>query len=299
MAWTKMSPATPGRAGLQTPEQDARREPTRADEMRPITELDRRACREAVGIAFDIDDTVTRGGRLELEAFQALHGLAKAGLRLVAVTGRPLGWMDVVALHWPIDAAVGENGAGWLWRDAGLLREGYFDPEEKRMEYGALFELVRRRVKDELPHVREAIDQRARRCDLAFDVGETVRLSEGDIDILVGIIEGSGARCAVSSVHAHVIPGDWDKARGIVRAVADSLGVDVETERSRWIYIGDSANDAAAFEWFPVSVGVANVRDHLPRLATPPRYITEADRGRGFAELADRVLGARDEADAE
>lgn len=259
--------------------------------MRPLAGLDSESCRALVGVAFDIDDTVTRDGRLELPAFQAMHELAASGLHLIAVTGRPLGWVDVVANHWPVDAAVGENGAGWVWRDGELPREGYFEPEEQRRAYPELLERVRRRVARELPHVRPAIDQRARRCDLAFDVGETVRLPVAEIEALVGLIEAEGARSAVSSVHAHAIPGDWDKARGIECAVRSALDLDVDEER--WLFIGDSSNDAAAFEYFPLSVGVSNVRDYVARLSAPPSFITGADRGRGFAEMAEHVLRAR------
>ena len=266
--------------------------------MRPLAELDHDTCRALLGIAFDIDDTVTRGGRLELPAFQAMHDLAAAGLHLIAVTGRPLGWVDVVAHHWPVAVAVGENGAGWVWREDSIPREGYFEPDEIRAGYTELFERVRRRVAREMPNVRPTIDQRARRCDLAFDVGETMQLSPEEIERLVGIIESEGARSAVSSVHAHAQPGDWDKARGIERAARDALGLEVAQQRDRWLFIGDSGNDAAAFAYFPVSVGVSNVRRYLTRLPTPPRFVTDADRGRGFAEIARHVLRARRDADA-
>ncbi|HSG80980.1 MAG TPA: HAD-IIB family hydrolase, partial [Gemmatimonadota bacterium] len=256
--------------------------------MIPLERMDAAACRSLAGVAFDIDDTVTRGGRLEAAAFGAMYELAESGLRLVAVTGRPLGWIDVVVHHWPVDVGVGENGAGWVWRDGAATREGYFESEARRRTYPELFDRVRRHVASELPHVRTAGDQRARRCDLAFDVGETVKLPSAEIDVLVGIIESEGARSAVSSVHAHAIPGDWDKARGLQRAVRETLGQ--ELDRDRWLFVGDSSNDAAAFEYFPLSVGVSNVRDHLSRLPTPPRYVTAADRGQGFAELARHVL---------
>lgn len=261
--------------------------------MRSLTDVSAQACRALVGVAFDIDDTVTRGGRLEPAAFRAMHGLAESGLRLVAVTGRPLGWVDVIAQHWPVDAAVGENGAGWVWMDGRIPREGYYDLEERRSEYAELFERVRDRVARELPHVKTSLDQRARRCDLAFDVGETVQLSRADVEALVGIIEAEGARSAVSSVHAHVVPGDWDKARGIKRAVLDALGADIESEKDRWLFIGDSPNDAEAFQYFPISIGVSNVREFLSRLSTPPKFVTREDRGAGFAEMARYVTAAR------
>jgi hydroxymethylpyrimidine pyrophosphatase-like HAD family hydrolase len=144
-----------------------------------------------------------------------------------------------------------------------------------------------------MPHVQATNDHRHRRCDLAFDVGELVSLPRTDIDALVTLIEGLGATSSVSTVHAHAVPGPWDKAEGVARALRDALGIDISTELERWVFVGDSGNDAAAFERFPKSVGVANVREHLDRLPVPPRYVTDADRGRGFAEIASHLVGAR------
>ena len=261
--------------------------------MRPLDQLDTEACRALRGVAFDIDDTVTRGGRLELAAFKAMHELAESGLRLIAVTGRPLGWIDVIVHHWPVEVGIGENGAGWVWREDSVTREGYFEAADKREKYPELFQRIRRRVAEELPHVKTSTDQRARRCDLAFDVGETVQLRESEIARLVEIIESEGARSAVSSVHAHAIPGDWNKARGIRRAMDEAMGIELDSDRSRWLFIGDSRNDASAFDYFPVSVGVSNVQAYAPRLPAPPRFITRADRGEGFAEMAAHVTAAR------
>jgi HAD superfamily hydrolase (TIGR01484 family) len=254
--------------------------------VRPLHEMPVQTARELLGVAFDIDDTVTRDGRLEVAAFRAMHELAGAGLHLVAATGRPIGWIEVVVHHWPISVGVGENGAGWIWRDG----NGY---HELRNSYGDLFDRVRKRVMSELPHVKVSNDNWARRCDQAFDVGETIKLSRGDIARLLRAIEAEGARSNASSVHAHVIPGEWNKASGILRAVKDAVGLDIEAAPDRWLFIGDSGNDAPAFDYFPVSVGVSNVRESLEQLSTRPAYITTADRGEGFAEMAEQVLRAR------
>jgi hypothetical protein len=47
------------------------------------------------------------------------------------------------------------------------------------------------------------------------------------------------------------------------------------------------------FEHFPYSVGVANVRAFVGRIATPPVYVTERESGAGFAELVGHLLAAR------
>jgi HAD superfamily hydrolase (TIGR01484 family) len=245
------------------------------------------------GVVFDIDDTVTRNGVLEPDAYAAMHRLADAGFELVAVTGRPLGWTDVIARLWPVRAAVGENGAGWAWVDDAGMHEGYFCDAAERGKQAALLDTIRRNVATRMPGVKTTSDHRHRRCDLAFDVGESVSLPRAEIDALVELIEGLGARTSVSTVHAHAIPGPWDKAEGVARALRDVLDIDLDAELERWVFVGDSGNDAAAFERFSKSVGVANVRDHLDRLPVPPRYVTDGDRGRGFAEIALRLADHR------
>ncbi len=261
--------------------------------MKPLNEMPTQTANDLLGVAFDIDDTVTRNGRLEVSALRAMYELAESGLYLVAATGRPIGWIDVVVRHWPISVGVGENGAGWIWREEHQYRENYFDPPERRGSYGDLFERIRKRVARELPHVKVSPDNWARRCDLAFDVGETVTLPENEIAALLTAIESEGAHANASSVHAHAIPGDWNKATGIVRAVRDAIGMDVTEAPRRWLFIGDSGNDAEAFDFFPVSVGVSNLRDSIDRLSTKPTYITVADRGDGFAEMAEYVMRSR------
>jgi hydroxymethylpyrimidine pyrophosphatase-like HAD family hydrolase len=79
----------------------------------------------------------------------------------------------------------------------------------------------------------------------------------------------------------------------VVRAVREVLGRDVPATRDRWLFVGDSGNDAPAFSYFPVSAGVANVRDHLARLPVKPAYVASLARARGFAEIADHLLAQR------
>ena len=72
----------------------------------------------------------------------------------------------------------------------------------------------------------------------------------------------------------------------------EAFGVDLDAERDRFVFAGDSPNDAPMFGFFPNAVGVANVRDFLDRIATPPAWITRAPAGDGFVELVDALLEA-------
>lgn len=261
--------------------------------LRPLSEVDDERLREIPGLVFDVDDTLTRDGRLEPIAFAAMHALAGAGLRLWAVTGRPLGWAQVFASQWPVEGAIGENGAGWWRREGAALRRGHFEESESiRESQRETLERILHRVRAELPHMTLASDQPGRAHDLAYDVGESTSLDDASLAALVALIESEGARTTLSSIHCHAVPGRWTKASGLQRALG-AVGVPAFELFTRWAFVGDSPNDAEAFDAFALSVGVANVREHLERIAVPPAFVTEGDRGRGFAELAGRLVQAR------
>ncbi len=264
--------------------------------LAPIATLDRTAARKLRGVLFDVDDTVTRDGRIEVAALAALYRLGEAGLLRVAVTGRPIGWAESIAHQWPVDLAVGENGAGFVRVASDGVREGYFlDGDARTLARSALAALGERALR-EVPEIPRSADHGSRRCDLAFDVGEHARPSEESIARLVALVEEAGLSWLRSSVHLHVVPGPWDKASGALLAIEAAL--DEPPDPAAWAFVGDSGNDAAAFARFPFSVGVANVREHLHHLPVPPRYMTTADRGLGFAELTDALIAARARDDA-
>src|SRR6478609_3474921 len=104
--------------------------------MRPIASLDADSRRAVRFVLADIDDTLTTDGRLEARAYTALESLARAGIGVVPVTGRPAGWCDMIARFWPVEAVVGENGAFWMWHDAKLskLRTRFVQTEAERAD---------------------------------------------------------------------------------------------------------------------------------------------------------------------
>lgn len=257
--------------------------------MRPLSSLDAKGIR---GVCFDIDDTLTTHGRLGEAAYSSLWQLRRAGFRLIAATGRPLGWTDVIARQWPVDGAVGENGAGFVWMSNEGLREGYIDSAEERGQQAGILQRLKSRISSALPSIQTSDDSHARRCDIAFDIGEKHTVPAEQIAELVAMIESEGCSAPVSSVHCHAVPGDWDKARGIAALHEAIWGEPLM--REEWAFIGDSGNDAAAFSAFPISVGVANVRPHLERLGVrQPKFVCEKERGEGFSELAAHLLKAR------
>ncbi|MBS2014705.1 MAG: HAD-IIB family hydrolase [Deltaproteobacteria bacterium] len=245
------------------------------------------------GLLFDLDDTVLTHGELTREAYDAIWAMHDAGLKLVAVTGRPSGWGEVVVRQWPIDGAVTENGAVHVVREGkgvAVLFDG--DAEAvaaRRARLDALVTTVARAM----PTVRLADDNHARRSDVAWDIGERERLSPERVEELASLVVAAGARTTRSSVHLHASYERDDKASGVVRFLHARFGVDAGAALGRFAFVGDSGNDAACFAAFRTTVGVANVAPYVRSISVPPRWVTTAPRGAGFAELARALLAAR------
>ena len=245
------------------------------------------------GVFSDIDDTLTERGHLVPEACAALHALRAAGLRTVLVTGRPLGWAEVLATLLPVDAAIAENGAVAALPDGSRL---YFDDDDTRRLGAERKAAARAHVAEELPWVKPATDQRLRDVDLAYDIDEHEHLSPEDIERTRAVLASHGLRTTRSSIHLHGTYSSADKARMSARVAAHLWSEPMDVLRERYFYVGDSPNDAPAFTFFRHAVGVANVaRHHAALLALDVRLwaVTDLPGGRGFAELTTRILEAR------
>lgn len=261
--------------------------------MRPLSSLPVEEARRLRGLLFNLDDTLLTHGLLTREAYAAVWDLHDAGLALVAVTGRPSGWGEVLARQWPIEGVVAENGAIHVLREgAGVARRDTCDEGQRRSRRVRLAGIVER-VRDLVPEARLTDDVGARQSDITWDVGERVRLPEDRVSLVVRAIEDAGARWTRSSVHLHATFDTDDKASGALRFLADQLGEEPGAAVVRFGFVGDSGNDAPCFSAFRTTFGVANVRSAAARLSLPPRYVAERPMGAGFADVAREILAKR------
>lgn len=258
--------------------------------MLPLAHWPAWSRRHIHGVLTDIDDTLTTDGAITPEALQALHALRAAGLSVIAVTGRPVGWSAPLARQWPIAAIVAENGAVALL-DGGTRRIYQQDAATRAANYRRL-QQVAQRVLREVPGARLAQDSAGRETDIAIDHGEHSRLAQPAIDAVLRILQAEGLQATVSSIHINGWIGSHDKLGGARWIVRELYGRDLDAELERWVYVGDSTNDERMFTHFPHSVGVANIRLFVDRLRQLPRYVTQHARGAGFAELAQALLNA-------
>jgi HAD superfamily hydrolase (TIGR01484 family) len=260
---------------------------------RPLAELPAAALGRLVGVMTDIDDTLTREGAIEREALDALHALAAAGVPVVAITGRPLGWSRPFAAAWPLAAIVAENGAVALMRDGEVVRTEYAQDAATRAANAQRLRAAAERVLREVPGARLAQDSPGRQTDIAIDHSEFTQLPPAAVAQVVAVMQAEGLTATVSSIHVNGWIGShskWTAAQWMLRRL---FGRELGAEIERWLYVGDSTNDQAMFERFPLSVGVANLMRFADALRTWPAYITPGERGVGFAEVAHAVLGAR------
>ena len=244
------------------------------------------------GVLTDIDDTLTREGRIEPQALEAIGRLHAAGWPVIAVTGRPAGWSEPGLRSWPVAAIVAENGGVLLRRQGrSAVSYQYTVDDRQRAERFARLQACATQVLQQVPQARLALDSPGRHTDIAIDHSEHHRLDRAGQEAVLAVMRSHGLTATVSSIHINGWLGEHDKWSGARWAVQTVLGQPLEP--GRWIYVGDSANDEVMFRQLPASVGVANIAASLPLLRHRPAWITQAERGGGFAEVADRLLRAR------
>ncbi len=248
------------------------------------------------GVLCDIDDTLTTDGRLTAEAYAAMERLSLAGMLVVPITGRPAGWCDCIARLWPVAAVVGENGAFCFRYDraAHKMFRHFMRNARTRAAERKRLKWIGARIVAEIPGSAIAADQPYRETDLAIDYCEDVpRLVPAAVDKIVALMQARGLTAKVSSIHVNGWFGAYDKLTMTKRLARDEFATDLAAERNAYVFVGDSPNDAPMFEFFPHSVGVANIREFAGRLAHGPRYVTRAAGGTGFREVVDCLLAAR------
>ncbi|MBK9259057.1 MAG: HAD-IIB family hydrolase [Polyangiaceae bacterium] len=265
---------------------------------RPLSALSNAEAKRLTGLVFDLDDTVLDHGALTEEAYSALFRMREAGLRLVACTGRPAGWAEVLLRQWPIDAAVAENGAVGLVKrtqHAGASRiETMFptNPDAMRAEREELLRLAHELVV-RFPEAALADDNAARWTDVTIDIGEHRSVGAEVIAAMRSDARSRGVVTFVSSVHLHLSFTAGDKASGTLRLLQARFGESSETACSANAFVGDSGNDASAFSVFQTTFGVSNVTKYLSSLPDPPKFVMKNAMGAGFAELAKHLVALR------
>ncbi len=264
---------------------------------RALAEVPLHSLASLVGVMTDIDDTLTTYGRLEAATAAALLRLAKAGVPVVAITGRPLGWSRDFLQASPaaatLRAIVAENGAVALLPGPQGVQLAYAQDAATRQHNTLRLHGAAAQILAAVPGALLARDSPGRVTDMAVDHSEFTQLPPAAIERVLALMRQAGMTATVSSIHINGWFGTHNKWTGAQWMARHLFGRDLEADIQRWVYLGDSTNDQLMFERFPLAVGVANLRDFAAQLTVWPAYITQAERGAGFCELAEAVLAAR------
>ena len=264
--------------------------------MDPIAKFPPKVAKTLQGVFFDIDDTFTTHGKIGPAPFQAIWSLKEAGLKVVPITGRPAGWCDHIARMWPVDGAVGENGALYFWYDPQekKVKKRFMDPDPVREEKRRRLSLVKEEILHSVPGTALASDQPYRETDLAIDYCEDVPpLPWKEVERICEIFKKHGATSKVSSVHVNGWFGDYNKLGMTKLFVLEQWGLRLDDHRGRFIFCGDSPNDEPMFEYFPHAAGVKNLLNFAEHMKHLPAFVASQEGGEGFAEIVQTLLAMR------
>jgi HAD superfamily hydrolase (TIGR01484 family) len=261
--------------------------------MKPIAEL---TAEEALGVRYflmDIDDTLTRQGKLLSSSYSALWKLKEAGLKVIPVTGRPAGWCDLIAREWPVDGVIGENGALAFWEDAGSVLKADYHPNAVRNDHSVL-ERIKEKAFLEFPELRLAKDQFARLFDIALDFAEEEPvLPLSAAQRIREIAEEEGAVARISSIHVNIWMGDYNKLSMVERFLAGRFGWKSGADDREVVFVGDSPNDEPMFARFPLNCAVSNIERYKDLIKHKPAFVASKECGEGFAEITEILLEKR------
>lgn len=238
-------------------------------------------------VASDMDGTLTQQGKFTPDLLQALARLAALDVDVLIVTGRSAGWVQGVAHYLPVAGAIAENGGIFVAPDTGTLTPlvDLPDMSQHRQHLAAMFA----QLQTAFPSLQPATDNPFRLTDWTFDISE---LSATELNRMADQCRTAGWGFTYSTVQCHIRPPQQDKGMGLKRVWQQHFP---HLAATQVVTVGDSPNDVDLFnaEWFPLSVGVANVQQYRDRLQHLPTFITPSPEVQGFQELVAAIAQAR------
>lgn len=235
-------------------------------------------------LASDFDGTLTKSGKITPKLLQGLEDLANAGLPVLIVTGRSAGWVSALANYLPVIGAIAENGGVFISNqeaDPPLILTPIPDLQQHRCNLSQTFS----QLQAEFPQLQPATDNPFRLTDWTFDIQG---LTLDNLQRINQLCIEKGWGFTYSSIQCHIKPATQDKATGLLTLLSTNLSTKFPDYSSAQVLtLGDSPNDESLFnsEYFPNSVGVANLLEYREILTHAPAYVTQGKEVDGFCEL--------------
>ncbi|MBE9234252.1 HAD family phosphatase [Cuspidothrix issatschenkoi LEGE 03284] len=252
--------------------------------IQQLPEITSRHLYQTCLLATDMDGTITKYGKFTSKLLHTLESLTTAKVPVLIVTGRSAGWVSAITSLMPVVGAIAENG-GLFYpaKDFQPVTLTHIpDLGYHRQDLAATFA----RLQSYFPHLQESSDNQFRVTDWTFDL---ISLTTDDLNQITDLCEQMGWGFTYSTVQCHIKPLGQDKANGLLKVLRQYFPVYLPEQV---ITVGDSPNDDSLFNqrYFPVSVGVANIREYTNQLKHQPTYITTGEEADGFCELCDYIL---------
>jgi hydroxymethylpyrimidine pyrophosphatase-like HAD family hydrolase len=264
------------------------------------------------GVFTDVDDTLTKDGKLSALTFSTLWQLQEAGIQVVPVTGRSYGWAHMMLSQWPVNAVIAESGGVYLHREvstmgarvaavpdplftAAPLKVVFYDTPNRVADDRQRLMAVCQELLSDYPMLSFASDNILRQVDVAIDYCEDIpRVPLAIVQEVIQALREQGFQARNSTVHINAWHGHFDKGPMALRYLKEVQTLSTEQVQQRWAFIGDAPNDRSMFELFPRSIAVANIQAFIRDLGQDrPKWLTQASHGEGFVEFAQMLLQAR------
>ena len=236
----------------------------------------------------DVDDTITKNGKLYPLVLDAMYRLKMSGRTIVLVTGGSTGWGDAYIRQWPVDAVICESGAVMLCHDRNGGITSIINPVIKKDE---VMEKRRALIERTAPYPFSS-DQCARVFDIAYD---KAMMTDGEIRTLKNILSAHGANSAESSIHINAWFGTYNKKSALKFFMEKCLSIKEGEYLKKSIYLGDSFNDQPLFRYIPVSIGMHTVEERRDGFEYLPLYITTGTSGDGWVEVVNALVEGRED----
>ena len=262
---------------------------------KPLVDLPQTTLKNVRYVLTDFDDTLTLHGRLPTATLNALYRLEQAGVKVIPVTGGCAGWSDMMARVLPVAGVISEGGGVFLEPKSGVIHYHFLNAEAAmRTEQASLLATVQAELV-RFPTLALAKDQAYRLTDVAIDYAQQVQPpAHQEKEALLALLREKGLNAKASSIHINVCQSGVDKVVMARHVLTHFFQLSMAQAHQQVIYVGDAPNDESMFAEFPLSVGVANIAPHLITLKHLPAYLTDAEGGEGFAQLADYLLCHQD-----
>lgn len=250
---------------------------------RPFTGFTEEERQRIKYIISDVDDTITRNGKLYPLVLDALYRAKISGHSIILLTGGSVGWADGYIRQWPVDAVIAESGAVLLCHNRDGSINSLINPSIKQDE---VMKKRRKLIEYTAPYPFSS-DQCVRIFDVAYD---KAKMSPSEIVALKNILTMFGASWAESSIHINAWFGNYSKKSALNHFMSNALSISEEEYLEKGIYMGDSFNDQPLFEYFPLSIGMHTVEERRDEFEFLPEYITEGTSGDGWVEMVNSLV---------